>query len=473
MQTGIRDLVAGAFDGHAGGRRRGQVYGPWRELTADAVAEAKARFDEPLDVPPTTTRHRRCRGRGCSGQRPAVRSARHVDADDVTDIVLCFDQNLTCSRRRPGGVRRSRTRPDRCGFTILGRGLGEAYPSWLAAAFPEVPDHLHAGDHVAYGASRAAPPHHRPDHGVDDGPAAPAAAARDASGAVYLDVDTLVLGDVAELSRIDLEGHPVAVRDSNVSEASEWRRAGVGSSTRPQATELRRRMGRLHGYGSPALNAGVLVMDLERMRRDDFTRTVFALVERFGLHDQDTMLAYVGPDRAAPRPAVERMPVLEDVPDPALVHWASLGKPWDPQLTFGQARWTRHADTLKARAGSPPGTGTSRVGASGLTGDWRGRHRRSAEGGGLAAIGRNGLGDAPVVHEVEYVDPLAELAGLGVPEPHPVADGQRVRRRAAQRRLHLAGAFGADQLESGRIPPESGPGPPRPGRMPASHRRPP
>ena len=38
---------------------------------------------------------------------------------------------------------------------------------------------------------------------------------------------------------------------------------------------------------------------------------------------------------------------------------------------------------------------------------------------------------------------LAELAGLRVPEPHPVADPQPRRPRAAQRGLHLAGALGA------------------------------
>ena len=99
--------------------------------------------------------------------------------------------------------------------------------------------------------------------------------------------------------------------------------------------------------------------------------------------------------------------------------------------------------------------------------------RRSAEGGGLAAIGRDGLGGALVVDQVQYVDPLAELAGLRVPEPHPVPDGQRVRGRAAQRRLDLAGAFGADQLESGRIDRSRHPVGAGRDRTPASHRRPP
>src|SRR3954447_11550907 len=76
---------------------------------------------------------------------------------------------------------------------------------------------------------------------------------------------------------------------------------------------------------------------------------------------------------------------------------------------------------------------------------------RSAEGRGLASVGRDCLAAALVVDEVQYVHPLAQLAGLRVPEPHAVADCQRVRGRSAQRRLDLAGAFGADQLEAGWV----------------------
>jgi hypothetical protein len=190
----------------------------------------------------------------------------------------------------------------------------------------------------------------------------------DVERAVYLDVDTVMLGDVTELARTDLQGHPVAARDSNVSEASEWRRAVSSLKDGQRATDLRRRMGLLHGYGSAALNAGVLVMDLDRMRRDDFTRTIFGWIENFGLNDQDAMLAYVGPERAVLEERWNALPVLEEVHDPALVHWASLGKPWEPHLTFGKELWTRHADALKARAGAPPGALTSRAGASVLTG---------------------------------------------------------------------------------------------------------
>lgn len=175
----------------------------------------------------------------------------------------------------------------------------------------------------------------------------------DVDRVVYLDIDTLVLDDVCRLARTDLAGQPIAARDSNVSEASEWR-AAARRLTGARSLELQRRMGFRHGYGHAALNAGVLVLDLDRMRRDDFTRTYLAWIEAYGLHDQDIMLAYAGPDRCILEPRWNALPVHEDVPDPAVIHWASLGKPWQPQLTYEAHRWLDYATRLSDRAGTPP-----------------------------------------------------------------------------------------------------------------------
>ena len=68
------------------------------------------------------------------------------------------------------------------------------------------------------------------------------------------------------------------------------------------------------------------------------------------------------------------LPVLEDVHDPSLIHWASLGKPWEAHLTFAQERWVPHAQRLQqgrrttdarsATAGAPALRGVVQVGPS-------------------------------------------------------------------------------------------------------------
>ena len=365
MRDGIRDLIVTVFEKVVTGTDEDEVYGRWRELTAERVAQAKVRFEAPLVVPPTTIDVAAAVATCRAGAR---RFGPHdeVDPDTVTDIVLCFDQNLLL----PAAVLLESVVANASGpvrLWLLGRGLGDDYPAWLAAAFPSVPMTIMPCDHIAYGPggrSRRIPA--RITVSTMDRVLLPLIC-DDIDRIVYLDIDTLMLGDICVLARSDLAETPIAARDSNVSEASEWRRAGL-TLEQGLATDLRRHLGRLHGYGHAALNAGVLVMDLDRMRRDDFTATTFAWIEQFGLNDQDSMLVYAGPDRTVLDARWNTLPVLEDVRDPSLIHWASLGKPWEGHLTFAKELWLPHAQQLQARAGLPPTPGRPSAGAPGLSG---------------------------------------------------------------------------------------------------------
>ena len=352
MRDGIRELLAGTVERIVAGADEADVYDRWRELTRDRVAAAKARYAAPIADAPTTIDIPAAVAASRAGSR---RFGPHdaVDPGAWTDVVLAFDQNITF----PAGVLVESLVANASGplrLWVLGRGLPDAYPDWLAAAFPSLPITYLPCDQISYG------PDGRPRRipkritiSTMDRLLLPLML-QDVDRVVYLDVDTLMLDDVCALASTDLAGGPVAARDSNVSEASEWRRAGR-HLPEPAATDLRRRFGRRSGYGTSALNAGVLVMDLERMRRDGFTATTLGWVEHLGLNDQDSMLAYAGPERAVLDPRWNALPVLEDVHDPSLIHWASLGKPWEPALTFGQERWRSYAARLEARAGQPPG----------------------------------------------------------------------------------------------------------------------
>ena len=351
MRDEIRELVAGTFEQVLSGAAEADVYAGWRDRTRERVAEARRRYEAPVSDPPTTIDVPAAVAASRAGSR---RFGPHdaVDRDAVTDVVLAFDQNITF----PAAVLVESMLANASGplrLWVLGRGLPATYPDWLAAAFPSLPITYLPCDQISYG------PDGRPRRipkritiSTMDRLLLPLML-DDVDRVVYLDVDTVMLDDVCRLARTDLGGGPVAARDSNVSEASEWRRAGR-HLPEPTATDLRRRFGRRSGYGAAALNAGVLVMDLARMRRDGFTATTLGWVEHYGLNDQDSMLAYAGPERAVLDPRWNALPVLEDVDDPSVIHWASLGKPWEPALTFGQARWQRYAAQVQQRAGRPP-----------------------------------------------------------------------------------------------------------------------
>ena len=113
MRTTLRGLIATVFQGVLSGADEDKVYALWRDVTRDAVAEARSRFEAPIVVPPTTTDVAAAVATSLAG---AQRFGPHdtVDPDTVTDVMLCFDQNLT-TRRPSCSSRSSRTQPVPCG----------------------------------------------------------------------------------------------------------------------------------------------------------------------------------------------------------------------------------------------------------------------------------------------------------------------------------------------------------------------
>jgi lipopolysaccharide biosynthesis glycosyltransferase len=353
MGSDLRRLLEPVLEAILGGASEPEVRSLWRRLTDPLVAAAKARFEAPLADQATTI------DVAASVADARARSRRFgphdADADLAggasTDIVLSFDRNVAWPAAvLIESILANTSRPVR--ITVLARGLPEAFQEWLAGAFPSLSLTFVPCDRISYGPGgrpRRVPA--RITISTMDRLLLPELLP-DIDRVVYLDTDMLVLGDVAELGSLDLRGRPIAARDSIVSEASEWQRAGHRLDAE-EALELRRSMARRHGFGHRALNAGVLVMDLARMRRDGFTATVLGWVERFGLHDQDAMLAYAGPDRLALDARWNAMPVLDDVREPSLIHWASFGKPWDENLTYAKEHWAGYAERLRDRAGLP------------------------------------------------------------------------------------------------------------------------
>lgn len=348
MQRTIRDLIADTLSAVLAGAEDKEVYARWRELTAERVREAKERFSAPVADPATDVD---IAAAVATSRAASRRFGPHESVGDVTDVVLAFDQHLV--EQVPVLIESmvsNATGPVR--LWLLGRGVAETYPDWLSAAFPSVPMTFLPCDHIDFGSVKRIPDRITIStmdrlllpHLLDD-----------VARVVYLDIDTLVLGDITELGRLDLGGSPVAARDSNVSEFQEWRLAAK-QLPGPIASELMRRMGRDHGYGNAAINAGVLVLDLDRMRRDDFTKTYLGWVERYGVHDQDVMLAYAGADRHVLDPRWNALPVLEDVVDPAIIHWAKQDKPWLPGLTYRRELWQEYAERARARFTTPAPT---------------------------------------------------------------------------------------------------------------------
>lgn len=150
------------------------------------------------------------------------------------------------------------------------------------------------------------------------------------SRVIYLDSDLVVREDLGRLFETDLAGHPLA--------------AAIDTTVKTISGSFG-----LHNYrelglpiGLPYFNAGVLVLDLARWRRDGIAdRALTHLAEhrhQLRLWDQDVLNAVLAGDFRELDPRWNAQPriVTTDAPDrvtatpeaPWIVHFASPSKPW-------------------------------------------------------------------------------------------------------------------------------------------------
>ena len=148
---------------------------------------------------------------------------------------------------------------------------------------------------------------------------------------IYLDADLLILGSLAELWRLPLEG------------------ASIAAVTQPTLPEV---LPRLRDLGLPHagryFNSGVMVMDLRRLREDGRVAQVAELIRSAAVDmpwaDQDPLNAVLHDERLELHPRWNVMTPVFDLParmlpwtadaideaktSPAVVHFIGEFKPW-------------------------------------------------------------------------------------------------------------------------------------------------
>lgn len=374
MRERIAGLLAAVTTALVEGRCEEEVYRVWREVTAEHVALAEARFTDLAEIAPPAV--------DVPAAVATVRAAEVVHertaampAGPEVDVAFALDGNL---RRELDVVVTSMlahtSRPLR--LWILSREHGPADFARFAAKFPEVTAHWLPCDLVDYGPITGMLSHITvstmdrlllPD------------LLPELDRVVYHDIDALPMDDIAHLADLDLGGAPLAARSAVVRAVRSGFATIYSSAARwkddpERADELLHRTLARHRYDFPAFNAGILVLDLDRMRRDDFGRQFLPYVERFGLNDQVVLNCYAGADRCHLPGRWNSFPSQEDVTDPAIIHWAGHAKPWKPGYVAWQGAWQAaqaESDARDVRAGleqprnnspedgTPAGTGTA------------------------------------------------------------------------------------------------------------------
>jgi lipopolysaccharide biosynthesis glycosyltransferase len=116
-----------------------------------------------------------------------------------------------------------------------------------------------------------------------------------------------------------------------------------------QADYLLRWLASHHTFDFPSINAGVLVLDLAQMRRDDFSRNFVPFVEAYGMNDQMVLNLYGGSRHALLPTEWNYRPSHQQLDRPKLIHWAGRMKPWNQPLLPLAERWGEYAAAFEAR----------------------------------------------------------------------------------------------------------------------------
>jgi lipopolysaccharide biosynthesis glycosyltransferase len=121
------------------------------------------------------------------------------------------------------------------------------------------------------------------------------------------------------------------------------------------ARELILRTHAQHPFDFEIFNAGIMVLDLAKMRADDVCRRYMGYIQRFGLNGQVIMNLYVGRERKKLDADWNRLVRLEVAGPPKIAHWAGPYKPWQGhQYVAGRELWLEQEAHFAARTRQRP-----------------------------------------------------------------------------------------------------------------------
>lgn len=352
MQRRIRDLLAPAMARVLAGDSEEDVYDEWRRACEPEVTKAREAFERsPEQLSLSFDVAEACRTARDSRVLVPATAPRH---GETVFAAVALDANLKAEMEVVvGGMVQHSDRP--LHVVALTRDHTPEDHERLTRLFPEVTFEWIACDEIDYGPvlgmlshitvstmDRLLLPELLPD--VDR--------------VLYHDIDALAVTDVAELYDVDLDGAPLAARPS----VGHGVRSGLGNILRSgrrlsespdAANEFFRTMYQRHLGDFPAFNAGILVLDLARMRADGFTREFVPYVEHYGLNDQEILNCYAGSAYRQVEPAWNNWPTQETVTDPKILHWAGHLKPWDrSRYVLERERWDAGEAFVASRRGS-------------------------------------------------------------------------------------------------------------------------
>ena len=169
---------------------------------------------------------------------------------------------------------------------------------------------------------------------------------------LYLDVDIIVTGDIAELYSLDVTAYRYAGKRSDhpgwASCDDLVSRAALHCS-KEKAAKLRNTAYHMGRLDFSAANASVTLMNLEKMRKEGFVQKFVPLVEQYQLNDQDALNLYSQGNRLEIDSSWNVYATQESIQEAKLIHFAGPNKPWGDLYVRGKEVFCHYQDSLRNR----------------------------------------------------------------------------------------------------------------------------
>ncbi len=352
LARGIEDKLAVVFGAVLAGQTSDEVYAAWREACAPDVVAAQARTDSVPELGALDFDLNEFCGRI---REDAVIVERSEPAGAGTELNIEFSLDAKYKPQLDvvlDSVVANTDRPVRA--FVLCRQHGPEDFERMARLFPTVSFVWLPTDHVDYGPIAGKVPW--ASLATMDRTLLPLILP-DVDRMMHLDLDLLILGDLAELFDTPFEGRPlVAVHEPQMCFRSGYdtvRRTAQRLrqlGTPDLAVELMSRVVARHPFDFSVFNAGVMMMNLDRMRADDFCFRFLPYVQRYGVNGQEVLNIYVGDDYVRVGTQWNRNARLEPLDDTVIAHWAGPFKPWRSDwYVSGRELWQTAEARFRAR----------------------------------------------------------------------------------------------------------------------------
>ncbi len=155
---------------------------------------------------------------------------------------------------------------------------------------------------------------------------------------IYLDIDVVVMDDIAKLYAIETGECGIAARQST--RDGFLTNHDYARRTRVNVNNLQRVADK-----APNFNAGVLVLDLNKMRENNASNIMLKIIRMTQCNDQIALASYSQGRFTRLEPRWNTwVGVDKDLDNPGILHYIGIKKPWDGNTELIE-HWNKYATT--------------------------------------------------------------------------------------------------------------------------------